>query len=91
MRYSLFGLAVVLAAVAGCSRPPAGSTPAPPGGPPPGPVEPPPRPPRPPASSTGPVEGSLAPEISGEDVEGRPMRLSEFRGKVVLLDFWGDW
>jgi thiol-disulfide isomerase/thioredoxin len=31
--------------------------------------------------------GQSAPEISGADVEGQPMRLSEFRGKVVMLDF----
>ncbi|WP_422924346.1 sigma-70 family RNA polymerase sigma factor [Singulisphaera sp. PoT] len=31
--------------------------------------------------------GEVAPEIEGEDVEGRRMTLSEFRGKVVLLDF----
>jgi peroxiredoxin len=31
--------------------------------------------------------GQPAPEISGEDVEGTVMRLSEFRGQVVLLDF----
>ena len=31
--------------------------------------------------------GQLAPEIVGQDVEGRPMALSEFRGKVVVLDF----
>ena len=31
--------------------------------------------------------GKKAPEISGQDVNGRPMTLSEFRGKVVLLDF----
>ena len=35
--------------------------------------------------------GMEAPEIEGEDLDGVPMRLSEFRGKVVLLDFWGDW
>ncbi|GEM_PF-827201 len=35
--------------------------------------------------------GRLAPEIEGTDLEGRPMKLSDFRGKVVLLDFWGDW
>lgn len=32
-----------------------------------------------------------APEIVGKDLDGKPMKLSEFRGKVVLLDFWGDW
>ncbi len=31
--------------------------------------------------------GKKAPEITGEDVDGKPMKLSEFRGKVVLLDF----
>jgi tetratricopeptide (TPR) repeat protein len=35
--------------------------------------------------------GMPAPEISGEDIDGRPMKLSEFRGKVVVLDFWGHW
>ena len=31
--------------------------------------------------------GKKAPEITGQDVDGKPMTLSEFRGKVVLLDF----
>jgi RNA polymerase sigma factor (sigma-70 family) len=31
--------------------------------------------------------GCVAPEITGEDAFGKPMKLSEFRGKVVLLDF----
>jgi thiol-disulfide isomerase/thioredoxin/Tfp pilus assembly protein PilF len=35
--------------------------------------------------------GKEAPEISGEDNEGRTMKLSDFRGKVVVLDFWGEW
>ena len=35
--------------------------------------------------------GMKAPEIVGEDIDGVPMKLSEFRGQVVLLDFWGDW
>jgi hypothetical protein len=35
--------------------------------------------------------GKVVPEIAGEDIDGRPMKLSEFRGKVVMLDFWGDW
>jgi len=35
--------------------------------------------------------GMTAPEIVGEDIDGVPMKLSDFRGKVVLLDFWGDW
>lgn len=35
--------------------------------------------------------GKPAPEIEGQDVDGKPLRLSEYRGKVVVLDFWGDW
>ena len=35
--------------------------------------------------------GTTAPEITGKDLEGKPMKLSEFRGKVVVLDFWGHW
>jgi hypothetical protein len=35
--------------------------------------------------------GKPAPEIVGEDIDGKPMKLSDFRGKVVLLDFWGHW
>jgi hypothetical protein len=35
--------------------------------------------------------GKAAPEIVGRDLDGRPMKLSDFRGKVVVLDFWGDW
>ena len=37
------------------------------------------------------VIGKTAPEIEGEDVEGKKFKLSEYRGKVVVLDFWGDW
>jgi len=32
--------------------------------------------------------GKPAPEIVGVDLEGKPMKLSDFRGKVVLLSFW---
>ena len=35
--------------------------------------------------------GKVAPEIEGENVDGKPMRLTDFRGKVVVLDFWGFW
>jgi len=35
--------------------------------------------------------GALAPEIAGNDLDGVAFRLSEYRGKVVLLDFWGNW
>jgi hypothetical protein len=35
--------------------------------------------------------GKTAPEISGEDVDGGKFKLSDYRGKVLLLDFWGHW
>lgn len=35
--------------------------------------------------------GQMAPEISGEDVDGKEFKLSDYRGKVVVLDFWGFW
>jgi peroxiredoxin len=33
----------------------------------------------------------LVPEIEGEDLDGQPFKLSDYRGKVVLLAFWGNW
>ncbi len=35
--------------------------------------------------------GKVAPEIEGDDVDGKPLKLTEHRGKVVVLDFWGNW
>jgi thiol-disulfide isomerase/thioredoxin len=32
-----------------------------------------------------------APEIAGRDVEGDPLKLSDLKGKVVLVDFWATW
>jgi peroxiredoxin len=31
--------------------------------------------------------GQKAPEILGKDIHGKPMKLSDFRGKIVVLDF----
>ena len=33
----------------------------------------------------------MAPDFVLEDASGRPVRLSDFRGKVVLLNFWATW
>ncbi|MBT7257007.1 MAG: redoxin domain-containing protein [Planctomycetaceae bacterium] len=33
----------------------------------------------------------VAPEIAAEDIDGVKFKLSDYRGKVVVLDFWGDW
>ncbi len=35
--------------------------------------------------------GMAAPNIEGEDVDGEALQLADYKGKVVLLDFWGDW
>ena len=35
--------------------------------------------------------GKVAREIIGKDVHGKEMKLSDYRGKIVVLDFWGDW
>jgi WD40 repeat protein/peroxiredoxin len=35
--------------------------------------------------------GKAAPDVAGEDLDGKPFRLSDYRGKVVLLVFCGDW
>jgi hypothetical protein len=32
--------------------------------------------------------GKPAPDIVGEDIDGKKFKLSDYRGKVVLLDFW---
>lgn len=37
------------------------------------------------------VVGKVAPDIEGTDVDGVPFKLSDYRGKVVFLDFWGFW
>lgn len=35
--------------------------------------------------------GMVAPDIQGVDLAGNAFALSDYEGKVVLLDFWGDW
>ncbi len=35
--------------------------------------------------------GQPAPEIMGVTADGEEIRLSQFLGKVVVIDFWGDW
>ena len=34
--------------------------------------------------------GKAAPEIKGTDQYGKPLKLSNYKGKVVLLDFWSE-
>lgn len=35
--------------------------------------------------------GVFAPEFSQETPEGKEMKLSDFKGKYVLIDFWASW
>ncbi|MHC4990801.1 MAG: peroxiredoxin family protein [Planctomycetota bacterium] len=35
--------------------------------------------------------GSPVPDIVGTDLKGEPLRLSDHRGRVVLLPFWAHW
>ncbi|MEY3051534.1 MAG: hypothetical protein RLY31_1319 [Bacteroidota bacterium] len=37
------------------------------------------------------ITGGDAPDFSMNDPDGKPVRLSDFRGKVVLVDFWASW
>ncbi len=35
--------------------------------------------------------GNIAPEITEQSSAGKTMKLSETKGKVVLIDFWASW
>lgn len=35
--------------------------------------------------------GAIAPEFTQNDPNGNPVKISDFRGKYVLLDFWAAW
>ena len=35
--------------------------------------------------------GAIAPDFTQPDVDGKPVKLSSFRGKYVLIDFWASW
>jgi len=38
-----------------------------------------------------PLAGKTAPSFTLKDLNGKQVRLSDFKGKVVLLDFWATW
>jgi thiol-disulfide isomerase/thioredoxin len=35
--------------------------------------------------------GDVAPDFSLTDTNGKPLRLSDLRGKLVLVNFWASW
>jgi len=37
------------------------------------------------------AEANLAPDFTVYDIDGNPHKLSDFRGKPVLLNFWASW
>ena len=43
------------------------------------------------APQEAPKEGFLAPQFALNDLSGNLVRLGDFKGKVVLLNFWASW
>ncbi len=37
------------------------------------------------------VKGAKFPDFAEQDVEGKPLSISKYKGKVVLVDFWATW
>ena len=37
------------------------------------------------------VPGALFPDFSETDLKGKPLAISNYKGKVVLVDFWATW
>ncbi len=37
------------------------------------------------------AEGSKFPDFAEKDTEGKPLSIANYKGKVVLLDFWATW
>jgi hypothetical protein len=35
--------------------------------------------------------GKVAPEITGASPDQKPLKLSDFEGRVIVIDFFGDW
>ncbi len=44
-----------------------------------------------PLAKVGPAIGTLAPDLTGVDFEGAKFKLSDYRGKVVMVSFWASW
>ncbi len=38
-----------------------------------------------------PVVGRPAPALQGKDLDGKPVRLADYRGKVAVIVFWASW
>lgn len=44
-----------------------------------------------PGPSAAPVNGAIAPDFTAVDSTGAVLRLSDFRGRVTVLNFWASW
>ena len=42
-------------------------------------------------ATAGPAIGQKAPDLVFQNPEGKTMKLSDLKGKVVLIDFWAAW
>lgn len=42
-------------------------------------------------SAAKPAAGRTAPDFTRNTLDGKPVRLSTYRGKLVLLNFWATW
>ena len=42
-------------------------------------------------NAAAPTVGHAAPDFTRKTLDGKPARLSAYRGKVVLLNFWATW
>ncbi|NOH02609.1 MAG: redoxin domain-containing protein [Chloroflexi bacterium] len=43
------------------------------------------------STSPSPREGFLAPDFTLDTLQGEPIKLSELRGKIVVVNFWATW
>ncbi len=46
---------------------------------------------QPPSVARGGLIGQQAPELTLTDMQGQPVSLAQFRGQVVILNFWATW
>lgn len=49
------------------------------------------RPPAEPGSSSAQMKNGQAPDFTLQSLDGKTVRLSDFRGKAVVLNFWATW
>jgi peroxiredoxin/predicted negative regulator of RcsB-dependent stress response len=47
--------------------------------------------PEPVAAVTGPIVGAAAPDFTLTTVDGRTLRLADFRGRTLVINVWGSW